>query len=719
MEDPLLKALNEKQKEAVKATEGPVLVLAGAGSGKTRVLTHRIAYILQQKLAYPNEILAVTFTNKAAGEIKDRIRQNLSSQSGKYSLQWAGTFHSICAKILRIEGEKVGLSKSFVIYDPTDQLKLIKDIMKDLDISTKNYSPKGILSVISSAKNELVSPEEFKINTFGPFQETVARIYPIYQQSLSKSQAVDFDDLIGKVIYLFKNELKVLEKYQKLFKYILVDEYQDTNYAQYMLIKLLADKHKNLFVVGDDAQSIYKWRGADIRNILNFEKDYKNTKLIKLEQNYRSTKVILEATNKIIKNNVEQKPKKLWTKNKEGELITIYSLHDAKEEAKEIASKIRSIGTNLNEVAILYRTNAQSRELEEAMINHNIPYRLIGNVKFYDRKEIKDILAYIRLLANLKDDINFERIINFPKRGIGKQSVAKLKILAKSSSLSLLEFIQQNKNSLKSNFTPKQTNALISLGELFERLTENLAKQNLLEIIKQLLEETKILEEYNDQTEEGQGRIENIKEFLNFTTKYKDHVAQEILDNFLEVISLLQDYSKEGASNSQAKVNLMTIHSAKGLEFQTVFVVGLEENLFPHSRSYVDPNELEEERRLAYVAFTRAKERLILTYVKNRQMMGTINQTIVSRFISELPSNLVEFVDSGEMGSDWLEIEDDIDHERSQDFINSDYTPGTKVRNQYFGIGKIISIDEDLIVIDFEKAGRKELATEYARLEKI
>ncbi|MBN1331946.1 UvrD-helicase domain-containing protein [Candidatus Dojkabacteria bacterium] len=726
MSNPLLEQLNDKQKEAVLATEGPVLVLAGAGSGKTKVLTHRIAYILDQKLAQPNEILAVTFTNKAAGEIKERIEKLLTQKKASgnwaygYSLPWAGTFHSICARILRIDGENIGIGRNFVIYDPTDQQKLIRDILKELNLSTKDYSPKGVLSVISSAKNELLSPKDFAPHAYGPFQQTVAQIFPLYQKALKNAGALDFDDLIGKTIELLKiPEFK--DKYQRIFKYILVDEYQDTNYAQYLLIKILGQKHANIFVVGDDAQSIYKWRGADIRNILNFEKDNKATKVIKLEQNYRSTKVILDATNHIIKNNSEQKPKKLWTENKEGDLIKVYESYDEKDEANFIAETIRGSQASLNKIAVLYRTNAQSRQIEEAMINFNIPYRLIGNVKFYDRKEIKDIIAYLRILANENDDVNLERIINFPKRGLGKTTITELKYLSSREDISILNLLN-NAEILSQNFNSGHNKKLRDFAALIENLKLKMQNTNLLDFIKYLLEETKILEEYDDQTEEGQAKIENIKEFLTFASKYKDSIAIEIMTEFLEDISLLQDYSKERSTTTSEAVNLMTIHSAKGLEFDLVFVAGLEENLFPHSRSYVDPAELEEERRLAYVAFTRAKEKLYLTYAQNRRFMGSLNTTIISRFIGELPSELLEFLAGSEsvLEDTWEEVEGDF--EASTDDTPKEYfniKPGDKVKNQYFGIGTILSIDADTIKIQFQKAGIKELATEYARLEKL
>lgn len=715
----LLTQLNEKQREAVLTTDGPVLVLAGAGSGKTRVLTHRIAYIIEQELARPEEILAVTFTNKAANEIKERIAKLLNKQSAG-SIPWAGTFHSICAKILRKDGFYIGIEPSFTIYDPNDQQRLVKEILRDLDIDSKKFGPKTVLSMISSAKNELITPSGYQTYAQGFFQQTIAMIYPEYQKRLEDNQALDFDDLIMRTILLFKEVQPVLEKYQKLFKYILVDEYQDTNYAQYTLTKMLSFQHQNIFVVGDDAQSIYRWRGADIRNILNFENDYKNTRVIKLEQNYRSTKTILKASNQIIARNVNQKPKKLWTENEDGKLIEIYQARNERSEAEFVAERIKELEGNCEDIVVLYRTNAQSRIIEEMLLHYNIPYRLVGSVKFYDRKEIKDILAYLRLIANPRDNISFTRIINTPKRGIGIQTVGKLRIMSKSLNQSLLESIQHLDDPNFVNYFPANTlKSLAKFHALINKFVALQTKYDLLDFLKYVLEESKLLEDYQDNTEESLSRIENIMEFINIAAKYKGEPADTSLEAFLEEVSLLEEQSKETDKNPDAqKVTLMTIHSAKGLEFNNVFVIGLEENLFPHSRSYLDPEEMEEERRLAYVAFTRAKQQLILTLASHRYIFGSRQETIVSRFIEELPENLVEFIDENEtsMGTGWEEIGREEGSESFQRFI--ELNKGDKVRSEYFGDGKILSVNEDVIKVKFA-SGIKELATEYARLKKI
>lgn len=715
----LLSQLNDKQQQAVAATEGPVLVLAGAGSGKTRVLTHRIAYIIEQDLARPEEILAVTFTNKAANEIKDRISKLLDNKSAGH-IPWAGTFHSICAKILRKAGFYIGIDPSFTIYDPNDQQRLVKDILKDLDIDIKKFSPKTVLSAISSAKNELVTPSGYQSFAQGFFQQTIAMIYPEYQKRLENNQALDFDDLIMRTILLFKDVPQALDKYQTLFKYILVDEYQDTNYAQYTLTKMLSFKHKNIFVVGDDAQSIYKWRGADIRNILNFENDYEDTKVIKLEQNYRSTKTILEASNQIIAQNPNQKQKKLWTENADGKLINIYQARNERSEAKFVAEKIIELDGNCEDIAVLYRTNAQSRVMEEMLINYNIPYRLVGNVKFYDRKEIKDVLAYLRIIVNPKDNISFTRIINTPKRGIGGQTVDKLKLISNTLGKSLLESLNNTNDPIFNNYLPGTTiKKLDQFHSLINKFIVAQEKFDLLDFLKFVLEESKLLDEYQDNTEESLSRIENIKEFINIAAKYKGEPAKESLETFLEEISLLEEQSREADNDPDSqKVTLMTIHSAKGLEFKYVFVMGLEENLFPHSRSYLDPEEMEEERRLAYVAFTRAKEELILTFASNRFIFGTQQDTIISRFVEELPQELVEYADETDidtsLGSGWKEVS--RDEGSFDDFI--DLNKGDRVKSEYFGIGEVLSVDEDIIKVKFA-SGIKELATEYARLEKI
>ncbi len=715
--------LNEKQLEAVTTTQGPVLVIAGAGSGKTKVLTQRIAYIISSGLARPEEILAVTFTNKAATEIKNRIAKELSSGQNagivtSKTLFWAGTFHAICAKILRIDGYHIGIDSSYTIYDPTDQKSIIREILKRLDVDIKKFPPKAVLNTISSAKNELITSDGYKMYATGLFQEMISKIYPEYQKTLESNQALDFDDLIMKTIILFQQTPEVLEKYQELFKYILIDEYQDTNYAQYTFAKLLASKRKNIFVVGDDAQSIYKWRGADIKNILNFENDYDEVKTIKLEQNYRSTKTILEASNKVISYNKGQKKKKLWTDNDNGDLISVYEAPDDRSEAVNIAQMIKKL-SDINDIAILYRTNAQSRILEEAMISHQIPYKIVGNVRFYDRKEIKDILAYIRLIANPKDNVSLKRIINTPRRGIGNILLTNLTAYSSQQGLSIFEALEaKDIDSLRLFLSASQLKKIEGFTNLILSLRANLKTMDLVDFLKGVLERSNLLEEYNDKSEESLSKIENIKEFVNISVKYKGEIASDVIESFLEDISLLEEQAKEADKDTSTnKATLMTIHAAKGLEFDYVFVCGLEENIFPHSRSYADPDELEEERRLAYVAFTRAKKKLYLSYASRRSYMGSYQDMLRSRFIDEIPEGLIEYIeDCKPVSSSFGYIQEE--EETSSYYDTLDICQGSRVRSEYFGIGEVIYIDDEIIRIKFA-SGIKELAKEYARLELV
>lgn len=716
--DPLLSELNKEQQKAVTTTEGPVLVLAGAGSGKTKVLTHRVAFLIREKKAYPEQILTVTFTNKAAAEIKERIAKLLKETGSSFkNITWAGTFHSICARILRIDGKHIGLDQNFTIYDPDDQIKLIKESMKELDIDTKSTAPRSVLATISSAKDELLDPEAFERHAKGYFFENVAKIYPVYQKKLEDNQALDFDDLIFKTVKLLTKNEELQKKYQTLFKYILVDEYQDTNYSQYTLIKTLSKIHQNIFVVGDDAQSIYKWRGADIRNILNFEGDFENTEVIKLEQNYRSTQTILDASNQVIAQNVNQKKKKLWTDKESGEPIKVYQANDAREEARYIAEEIFKI-EEFEETAVLYRTNAQSRQIEEMLLKFNIPYRLVGNVRFYERKEIKDILGYLRVIANPADDLSLERIINTPKRGIGKQSILKVKAHALVKGINLLDLFKAENRELLESISGATSKKLISFGQLVQDMQIKLTEMDLIEFIKYVLETSELLEEYKDPTDENVARVENIKEFINIAAKYKGESAIESLPSFLEDISLLEDQARQAEVVEKAKVTLMTIHAAKGLEFNNVFVAGLEENLFPHSRSYADPTEMEEERRLAYVAFTRAKEQLTLTYSTTRTIFGTTQDSIRSRFIDELPQELLDYKSNGFNSNFDFKSDSEDPHDTIKNPTFS-VKKGDRVKNEYFGEGIVLEIDDEIVKVNFRDHGIKELATEYASLLKL
>ncbi len=626
MDSPLFEGLNVEQKEAVVTTDGPVLVLAGAGSGKTKTLTHRLAYLLQEKHVSPFNILAVTFTNKAAGEMAHRVAALLTGDNNQahIKLPWLGTFHSVGVKILRKDGHHIGLDSNFTIYDSDDQLALIRMICQELALSPKQYSPQAIRSYISGAKNELMSAAEYARFAHGYFQTIVVDVFRKYEIALQKAQAVDFDDLIGLPVQLFREHAEVLDKYQELFRYIMIDEYQDTNKAQYEFVRLLAEKYRNVFVVGDDSQSIYGWRGANFRNILDFEKDYPDAKVIKLEQNYRSTQVILDASNAVIERNTQRISKTLWTDKKEGAPITIYEAEDGRDEAEFIMTELISLrrqGYKLGDCAILYRTNAQSRALEEMCLNYSVPYRLVGAVRFYERKEVKDVLAYLRFITNPHDEVSFERLLSTPPRGIGDKSVAALKAVVMGG---------ESPESL----SPRIVKAWSPLEQLFTRWrldVETLSVPDLIDkVVKQSGYERFIL----DGTPEGEMRYENIKE-LKSVASLTDNLPQ-----FLAEVALVADV--DGYQPDDDAITLMTLHSAKGLEFPVVFLVGMEEGLFPNLRSAMDPLELEEERRLCYVGITRAKEKVYCIHAATRLLYGALQANLPSRFIHEIPEHLVD-----------------------------------------------------------------------------
>lgn len=705
--------LNPQQKEAVETTEGPVLVLAGAGSGKTRVLTFRVAYLIDKGLARGDNILAVTFTNKAAAEMKERIMKLVG---GRAVLPWVGTFHSICLRILKAHAEHLGFSETFSIYDTSDQLSLVKEILKSLNYSTKKINPRSILGQISAAKSELITPRSYLMDVHSGFQEVTAKVYPKYQEQLKDNNAMDFDDLIMKTVQLFENVPPVLEKYQELFKYILIDEYQDTNHAQYKFSKLLAAKYKNICVVGDDAQSIYSFRGATIENILNFEKDYPDAKVIKLEQNYRSTKKILDASNHIITLNQNQKRKELWTENEEGDALLVYEADDEKDEGRWIANQIRELvadGADHEEIAILYRTNAQSRNLEEQLIRANVPYRIVGNVKFYDRREIKDVLAYLRVLYNPEDDVSLRRIINVPRRGVGPKTYTDFKAWAKAEGKSAgTAILEAEPADIKSQAKGIFEFYLV-ITEL-DKLKETIPVHDL---ITEIIKKTGYFEMLNDGTEENESRIENIKELVSLAKTFSDYPGSEGLTKFLEEVSLIEDKYKAEDENTP-KVTLMTIHAAKGLEFDYVFLCGMEEGIFPHSRTYVDPHEMEEERRLAYVAITRAKRNLYMTHAETRLYFGQSNSNLVSRFITDIPEQLLDYASFGRgsgggFGSDWQEVGDEDLFLAGQRFEKGD-----KVKHAIFGTGVIIDAADALVLVKFS-GGIKELSLEYTNLEKL
>ncbi|MBY7738475.1 DNA helicase PcrA [Paenibacillus polymyxa] len=634
--------LNQPQRQAVEAVDGPLLIMAGAGSGKTRVLTHRIAYLIATRKTAPWGILAITFTNKAAREMQDRVSKLIGPQGRDV---WVSTFHSMCVRILRRDIERIGFTSNFSILDSTDQLSVIRSCMKDLNIDTKKFEPKAVQSMMSTAKNELVTPEMYERKIGDYFEGIVAKVYTKYQQRLRNNNSLDFDDLIMATIQLFKEVPEVLDFYQKKFQYIHVDEYQDTNRAQYMLCKMLADKHHRLCVVGDSDQSIYRWRGADISNILNFEEDYPEARTILLEQNYRSTSNILNAANEVIGQNTGRKPKKLWTDKEGGAKIKVYRADSEHDEGYFIASEIHKnikAGKTYSHHAILYRTNAQSRVVEEILIKSDIPYQIVGGIKFYDRKEIKDLLAYLRLLSNPDDDISLIRIINVPKRSIGDTTVGKLQAAAAERGVSIFRVLQVVDDL---GFAGRTRNALVEFYDMIEGLSRMVDYLSVTELTEKMLETTQYrLELQNENTLESRSRLENIDEFLSVTMEFEKGTEDKSLVSFLTDLALIADIDSMNDDEEEQSdaVVLMTMHSAKGLEFPIVFIVGMEEGVFPHSRAFLDNEELEEERRLAYVGITRAEEQLFLTCAQMRTLFGRTTANPPSRFLEEIPDELKE-----------------------------------------------------------------------------
>ncbi|GGH33378.1 DNA helicase PcrA [Paenibacillus segetis] len=638
-----INSLNPQQREAVITTEGPLLIMAGAGSGKTRVLTHRIAYLISTRKAPPWAILAITFTNKAAREMQDRVSRLVGSEGRDI---WVSTFHSMCVRILRKDIERIGFTSNFSILDSTDQLSVIRGCMKDLNIDTKKFEPKAVQSVISTAKNELITPQQYEQKVGDYFEGIAAKVYTMYQKRLRNNNSLDFDDLIMKTIELFKNVPEVLEFYQKKFQYIHVDEYQDTNRAQYMLCRMLADKHHRICVVGDSDQSIYRWRGADITNILNFEGDYPEATTILLEQNYRSTSTILNAANEVIGRNTGRKPKKLWTDKADGDKIKVYRADSEHAEGYFVTSEIQKDikdGRLYSEHAILYRTNAQSRVIEEILIKSDIPYQIVGGIKFYDRKEIKDLLAYLRLLSNPDDDISLTRIINVPKRGIGDTTVAKLAAAAAERGTSIYRVLHTVDDL---GFAGKTRNALVDFYDMIVALHRMVEYLTVTELTEKILEMSHYrLELQNENTLESRSRLENIDEFLSVTMEFEKNSEDKTLVSFLTDLALIADIDSMNDTEDDKPgdaVVLMTMHSAKGLEFPVVFIVGMEEGVFPHSRAFLDNEELEEERRLAYVGITRAEEKLFLSCAQMRTLYGRTTANAPSRFLEEIPDELKE-----------------------------------------------------------------------------
>lgn len=672
----MLDLLNDQQKEAVLHKNGPLLIFAGAGSGKTRVITFRIAKLILDKATEPEEILAVTFTRKAAGEMKDRVKQLLRKySSNKFSgrLPFIGTFHSFGAQMLRKEGKLIGIPYGFSIYDPDDVIHLIKQIMDEENIDKKQFNPRNVAGLISSAKNERVGSDEYKSFVRGPFEEVVAEIYPKYEAYLREQNAVDFDDLQILPLKILEEHPDVRNKYQDKYKYILVDEYQDTNMVQYHFIKNLVNSRKNICVVGDDDQGIYSWRGATIKNILSFEKDFPGAKVVKLEKNYRSTKNILHAAQSVISQNSQRAQKDLWTDSDRGAKVDLYQAKTGKDEAQYVIDGIKDSqmdGTSLSDICVLYRTNAQSRVLEELLIHSAIPYRLVGGVRFYERREIKDLLAYLRFFGNPMDEVSFERIINVPSRKIGEKTLADLKSFAsrfaggKYNLGTLLLLVWASQNNVKDfekfiptlkvvtdldeklqtddikNFYDKNKDLIDLFGGLYD-VSRNVVARSL---IDEILYETKYEKFIDDGTEQAEARKENIHELKVVSDKYSKLGPRDSLLEFLSDVALVEQDSKHGSgASNESMVTLMTLHSAKGLEFDHIFMVGMEEGLFPHVRSFTSPSELEEERRLCYVGITRAKKKLHISYAESRNTYGGFSERIPSRFISEIPPDLVDF----------------------------------------------------------------------------
>lgn len=645
--NPLLDGMNDKQAEAVQTTEGPLLIMAGAGSGKTRVLTHRIAYLIDEKFVNPWNILAITFTNKAAREMRERALA--LSPATKDTL--IATFHSMCVRILRREADHIGYNRNFTIVDPGEQRTLMKRIVKALNLDPKKWSERSILATISNAKNDLLDERAYELGASDLYSQTVARCYKAYQEELRRSEAMDFDDLIMMTLRLFDQNPDVLAYYQQRYQYIHVDEYQDTNHAQYQLVTLLASRFKNICVVGDADQSIYGWRGADMQNILDFEKDYPDARVVLLEENYRSTKKILQAANEVIQHNRHRRPKKLWTQNADGEQIVYYRANDERDEAVFVASTISNmcleLGKSFKDFAVLYRTNAQSRTIEEALLKSNIPYTMVGGTKFYSRKEIRDVIAYLTVVANPSDNLSFERIVNEPKRGIGPGTLDKLRQFAYGQGQSLLEAASSLE---QSPLKGKAAQAMLALASLLSDLRADLDQLSITALAEALLEKTGYLDMLRVQnTLESQARIENIEEFLSVTKSFDDLSAQrqeheagiDRLGRFLNDLALIAD-SDDGNAET-AEVTLMTLHAAKGLEFPVVFLIGMEEGVFPLARAAEDQDELEEERRLAYVGITRAEECLFLTNANTRTLFGKSSYNRPTRFLKEMSEDLLSF----------------------------------------------------------------------------
>lgn len=689
--------LNDRQKEAVLYGDGPLLILAGAGSGKTSVLTKRVAYLIKERNVSPSNIVAITFTNKAAKEMKERIIKEVGKEG--YDIQ-ISTFHSFGLRIIRENYEKLGYEKNFTIIDSDDSLTVVKKILKEMGIDYARFNPKFIKNQISSCKNEMVTPEKYKNLVNDELSDITYKVYKKYQDTLLRNNSLDFDDLLIKPIELFNKYKEVLENYQELFKYVFIDEYQDTNEAQYILSKMISAKYKNICVVGDDAQSIYSWRGANFKNILNFEKDYKNAKVILLEQNYRSTKTILNAANSVIKNNINKKDKNLWTDNGTGEKIKYVRTNDEKDEASYVTREIRNLvnnGVSLDDIAVLYRTNAQSRTIEEGFLNSNIPYRIVGAFAFYSRKEIKDLLAYLKLIYNTKDDVSLMRIINYPKRKIGAKTIENLSMDAVLNGTSMFDVISSGKE--------------LEFKKLILEMKEKSEVLSLTETIDMVLDLSGIKSELeSEHTLEADIRLENLNEFKSITKTFEEESGIASLEDFLNEVSLVSDVNDQ-KNDDLPKVTLMTIHAVKGLEYKYVFVIGMEENIFPHVNSCEEDGGIEEERRLCYVAITRAKEKLYLVNALRRMLYGKTSVNMPSRFIDEIDKDLIDAPEKKMINMKF----------NKKEAFNDDngLKIGDNVIHDIYGPGVIVNLDKSIATIAFKGQGIKKLMKNHKSIKKV
>lgn len=728
----LLDGLNEQQREAAATTEGPVLILAGAGSGKTRTIIHRIAYIIESKKAWPSQILAITFTNKAAGEMRERIAAMDVEESDRI---WMYTFHAMCARIMRIHSQWLGYEDNFVIYDTDDQKRLYKTLIKELDFNDKMFPFQYVSGQISTAKNNFWTPEDYLKNNPGEFRaEKVAQYYRLYQDTLKKNNAMDFDDLIYNTLVLFKGFPEILEQYQNRFKYILVDEYQDTNHSQYELVNLLAAKHRNLCVCGDDDQSIYMWRGADINNILDFEKDYPDAKVVKLEENYRSTSVILDCANKVIANNTGRKDKNLWTRNPGDDKIVVSSFNQGYDEARFVAQEIENLrvdkGYTYGDFAVLYRTNAQSRLFEEAFMREGMPYQLIGGTGFYSRMEIKDIISYLHVLINPLDNIGFMRIVNVPKRGIGTATLEKIREFAEFKGWSLMETFYHCEE--VPELSSSVRNKVREFASVMEELRDRCETDSVSELIDHVIKDTGYLEMLElGKLDHSESRIENLEELISSAVEFEKNSDDKSLTAYLETVALTAETDKY--DSEEGKILLMTLHNAKGLEFPVVFLPGVEEGIFPHGRSMDNPEEMEEERRICYVGITRAKERLYMSWAAERTVYGRRQPQMQSRFLKELPSECLELnvqkyerneiVEEASVEKKTYSFSDHLQHKpnvyksatpkKAKEESSGAFNLSDKVKHKKFGIGTIVEVKPNQVSIAFPGVGIKKLDPSY------